>query len=110
MMQSVVIAEDAQIIASLLDLHHAGPNVLDLTYGHGRFWAKVDNAAQARTVLGIDTRPQSALETTESKAGPTIRASCTHLPFRPGTFDAATCDPPFLIHRGTQSTLVRKFT
>ncbi|MEE8465916.1 MAG: class I SAM-dependent methyltransferase [Dehalococcoidia bacterium] len=110
MMQSVVIAEDAQIIQSLLALHRAGPRILDLTYGHGRFWAQVSNTVGTGIVTGIDVRHPRDLEIPRLPAEHRLQASSTALPFRPGCFDAAVCDPPFLIFSSSQGIMGKRFT
>lgn len=107
MLQSVMLDEDCTIIDRLLRLHDAGPRVLDVTYGHGRFW---DHAPGTdRTVLGMDIRHPADIgrqhpgrqiwEPPEhgEPASVTLRASLEHLPFQTATFDAAIFDPPFLI-------------
>lgn len=109
MMQSVVIAEDAQIVNDLLNLHHAGPAVIDLTYGHGRFWARLGMTEQTRVVTGIDLRHPRDLDTPRFPVGPRLRASLTALPFKDKTFDASTCDPPFLILSGSAGKMGQRY-
>ncbi|MEE8466764.1 MAG: hypothetical protein V3S68_09825 [Dehalococcoidia bacterium] len=110
MMQSVIIADDAEIIDRLLDLHQAGESVLDLTYGHGRFWARRPNDQQGRRITGIDQRHPRELENSADRYRPLIRATLSHLPFQRQSFHAIVCDPPFLIGSNGGGTIADRYT
>lgn len=82
-------------------------NILDVTYGHGKFWLgeQLENRLRAwngLTVYGTDLDPARAL---------TAVADFQHLPFRDGKVDLIVFDPPFHTDMGhaTPSVMGARF-
>lgn len=102
MITSVSLADDVEVIDSLIRLHAplqpgaTAHEVLDSTYGHGGFWRTSLIAPVA--VTGIDIRPE--LTHDDVSRPPTVIALTTAdftQPFaRPSSFDVVTFDPPFI--------------
>lgn len=91
---STILGNSADAFQQIAGLHvPAGSVILDMTWGAGIFWRNVN--PQAYEVWRIDRAPRPGID---------VRADCTSLPFRPGTFDAAVLDPPY----GNMSTRPRR--
>ena len=77
-------ANNAELIADVAALGWLRDDhtVLDVTYGHGRFWTKY----RPPLLTGVDLNP------TKSALGP---IDFRHLPFRDDAFDVVVFDPPY---------------
>ena len=56
-MQSVFIGSNSELVTRILHLHRSGPRVLDVTFGHGRFWGRdslVGPGQENYRVVGLD--------------------------------------------------------
>ena len=116
MIQSVFIGSDAELISRILYLHRAGPDVLDVTYGHGRFWRPERLAGPGtaqRRVVGLDRR-LATKDLDPSRRGPQVRSLAagdfTSLPFAPKAFDVVVCDPPFLCKGSRDAPMKRRYS
>ena len=122
MIQSVYIGDDAELVPLILDLHHAGPLVLDATWGHGGFWRTTNpDAPNSRELVALDRRMAtdeispagSANRRPRGQRAPSapsfIAGDFTRLPFRSGTFNAIVFDPPFLTRGGDQALMKRRY-
>ena len=113
MIQSVFFGSDAEMIDRILRLHRAGDEILDASFGHGRFWASLlpmDHELRRR-VTGIDLRMDS-LDPASCRIpnfNP-VQASWECLPFRNAAFDAAICDPPFISRAGKSFVMTRRYS
>ena len=65
-MPSVWIGDDADLVGRILDLHRAGPRILDATYGHGGFWR--GRRADGREIVGVDLRGSEELNESRTSA------------------------------------------
>ena len=71
--------QSADAMASILPMHFPTGTILDVNYGHGVFYQKVD-----RDVTGVDVRPPAK-----------IICDNAALPFADDSFDVGVCDPPY---------------
>ena len=78
--------DSAEAMRVILSLHFPSGSILDVNYGLGTFYLKVQ-----REVVGIDLRSVAP-----------IIADNRHLPFAADSFAVGVCDPPF--HRGKGDT------
>lgn len=89
---TVETGTSAQAVTRLLSvLFPDAANVLDMTYGSGKFW---DGSAPV-AVTGIDLNPARARD---------VVADFTRLPFADGAFDVAIFDPPYLAEPSKSGT------
>ena len=114
MIQSVYIGDDAELVPALLDLHRAGPIVLDSTWGHGGFWRDVTSSREVdRLIVGIDRRMNTDELTLGGPSGERaallMEGDYTDLPFRDDVFDAIVYDPPFLTRGGDDSVMKARY-
>lgn len=78
----------AQCVQDIFEIHFPNATkVLDATHGAGRFW----RWPHSLQVTGVDIDPLLP---------ETIRADYRHLPFKEGSFDVLTFDPPFIFSKG----------
>lgn len=75
---------NAELIADCATLGYIHGNVLDATYGLGRFWTlhRPDN------LTAIDINPARGVTTADFR----------HLPFETNRFDSTTLDPPYKLN------------
>jgi methylase of polypeptide subunit release factors len=82
-----VHGSNADLIAAASALYiRDGALVADVTYGTGVFWRKINGRFD---VIGSDLVP---------RAPNVIGADMRALPYRDGTFDAVSIDPPYMHH------------
>lgn len=74
-----VFPNSAAAMASILPMHFPTGTILDVNYGLGVFYSRVD-----RDVTGVDVRPPAK-----------IICDNAHLPFEADSFDVGVCDPPY---------------
>lgn len=87
-------AEDSALLASVAtDQIPPGVLVLDVGTGSGYVAAKVAEETGAR-VVAVDVNPHACDRARETGL-PVVRGDLTH-PFRAGTFDVVTFNPPYL--------------
>ena len=109
MIQSVYIGDDAELIPLVLDLHRAGPLVLDATWGHGGFWRTTNpDAPNSRELIALDRRMATG-EISPAGSASFVAGDFTRLPFRDGIFNAILFDPPFLTRGGDQALMKRRY-
>ena len=116
-MQSVFIGSDSELITRILHLHRSGPRVLDVTFGHGRFWGRDDLVGPGQEkyrVLGLDLRMASLDVRAQLARFPQVEGvfagDYTKLPFKRGSFDVVICDPPFLARGGAGSRMKQRYS
>lgn len=113
MIQSVFFGSDAELIDRILRLHRAGDEILDASYGHGRFWATLlpmDHELRRR-VTGIDLRMDSLDPASGRNSNfNAVHASWECMPFRSAAFDAAIIDPPFISRGGKSFVMTRRYS
>lgn len=114
MIPSVYIGPDSILVQQILDLHAPGPRVLDVTYGHGRFWAThlyPNGRHTPYQVTGLDVRVGTgALRPTSPPAlAHLVRGTWERLPFTPRSFDVVICDPPFIARGGVSSIMAARY-
>lgn len=113
MIQSVFFGGDAEMIDRILRLHRSGDEILDASFGHGRFWASLlpmDHELR-RKITGIDLRMDS-LDPASCNAPNfnAVKATWECLPFRNAAFDAVICDPPFISRAGKSFVMTRRYS
>ena len=73
-----VFADSASAMAGILGMHFPSGTILDVNYGLGVFYQRVN-----RDVTGVDVRPPAKIICDNSA-----------LPFEADSFDVGVCDPP----------------
>lgn len=74
-----VFANSADAIASILALHFPSGKILDVNFGLGVFYRRVN-----REIVGVDLKPTGDVICDNSR-----------LPFPPDSFEVGVCDPPY---------------
>lgn len=75
---------NAELVADLHQLGYINGNVLDATYGLGRFWSQY----RPENLTAVDLDPRRGV----------LVADFRCLPFASNTFDSATFDPPYKLN------------
>lgn len=87
---SIMKGTDALLIPALIRFYtkNEQPDILDATYGKGRFWIK----SHFEKLIGIDIDP--ALEQGKRYDGKLLIMDNTNTTFNPASFDIVIYDPP----------------
>jgi tRNA G10 N-methylase Trm11 len=94
---SAVLGTNADLFPEVLRLHVPdGSRVLDMTYGKGTFWKKVD-------------RTQYALTTNDLFSEADIHADFAGFPFEDATFNVIILDPPYFRTNNTAGKMAMNY-
>ena len=110
MIHSIFIGTDLETVARLLTLHRAGHEILDVTFGNGRFWATHTEQSIGRDIVGLDLRMGDELTGRRDLTRAQVKGTWESLPFQRHSFDVVVCDPPFTARGGLKWIHEQRYT